>query len=290
MPVYDAHLTRALYRAPMSSSTLPVLGMALPIELLPTYHTWLLEHGGRDLEIQDAARPEVLDGDWQPLVRRAREALDGFTGRIGIHGPYDGLWMASSDPFVRRMIAERYKRALEFSAELGATHMVIHSPFLFFGHPQMAHAPSNSLQRELDFVHDTLETVLPLARNLGLTLVIENIRDTNPNPLLALVRSFDSAHVRLSLDVGHAYLMHQIGGPSPDQWVQEAGNLLGHLHLQDNDGLLDRHWPPGEGRLHWRALFQALSMIESRPRLILEVRHERLSQAASWLVGQGLAV
>ncbi|MBO1438433.1 sugar phosphate isomerase/epimerase family protein [Meiothermus sp. CFH 77666] len=274
----------------MSSNTLPVLGMALPLELLPTYRTWLLEQGGRDLEIQDATRPEVLDGDWQPLVARAREALDGFTGRIGIHGPYDGLWMASSDPFVRRMIAERYKRALEFAAELGATHMVIHSPFLFFGHPQMAHAPSNGLQRELEFVHDTLETVLPLARNLGLTLVIENIRDTNPNALLALVRSFNSEHVRLSLDVGHAYLMQQIGGPSPDQWVQEAGNLLGHLHLQDNDGLLDRHWPPGEGRLHWRALFQALSKVESRPRLILEVRHERLAQAASWLVEQGLAV
>ncbi|MCS7068542.1 MAG: sugar phosphate isomerase/epimerase family protein [Meiothermus sp.] len=261
----------------------------MPIELLPAYREWLLEHGGRDLEIQDAARPEVLDGDWKPLVALAKQALEGYGGRMGLHGPYDGLWMASFDPFVRRMIAERYRRALELAAELGASHMVIHSPFLFFGHPQMAHAPSNGLEREIEFAHDTLETVLPLARNLGLTLVIENVRDTNPAPLLALVRSFNSEHVRLSLDVGHAYLMQQVGGPSPDQWVQEAGELLGHLHLQDNDGLLDRHWPPGEGRIHWRALFQALSRLGSQPRLILEVRHERLPEAARWLVAQGLA-
>ncbi|RDI94550.1 sugar phosphate isomerase/epimerase [Meiothermus sp. QL-1] len=268
---------------------LPVLGLALPGELLPAYRDWLWEHGGRDLEIQDPARPEVLDGDWKPRVAQLRELLAGYPGRIGIHGPYDGLWMASSDPYVRRMVAERYRQGLEFAAELGASHMVIHSPFLFFGHPQMVHAPSNGLARELEFAHDTLAAVLPLARDLGLTLVIENVRDTNPAPLLVLVRSFDSEHVRLSLDVGHAYLMQQIGGPSPDQWVREAGPLLGHLHLQDNDGLLDRHWPPGEGGIRWGALFRALAELEVRPRLILEVRHERLAEAAAWLVGQGLA-
>ncbi|AWR87761.1 sugar phosphate isomerase/epimerase family protein [Meiothermus taiwanensis] len=268
---------------------LPVLGLALPIERLPEFRSWFLEHGGRDLELQDAVRPEVLDGDWQPLVALARQALEGYTGRMGIHGPYDGLWMASFDPFVRRMIAERYRRALEFAADLGASHMVIHSPFLFFGHPQMAHAPGNGLEREIEWVHDTLRTVLPLARNLGLVLVIENIRDTNPQPLRTLVQSFGSEHVRMSLDVGHAHLMQQLGGPAPDQWVKEAGPLLAHLHLQDNDGLLDRHWSPGQGGINWRALFAALEALQSRPRLILEVRHEQLPVAAQWLLAQGLA-
>ena len=266
----------------------PVVGAAMTVELLPAYQDWLFEHGGRDLELQDPVSHEVLDGDWGPLVRQIRALLQGYNGRLGIHGPYDGLWMASFDPFVRRMIAERYRRALEFAAEVGASHMVIHSPFLFFGHPQMAHAPSNGLEREIGFVHDTLETVLPLARNLGLTLVIENIRDTNPAPLRALVRSFDSEHVRMSLDVGHAYLMQQQGGPSPDRWVLEAGSLLAHVHLQDSDGLLDRHWPPGEGRINWRALFRALAKIETRPRLILEVHHEQLPNAIRWLVDQGM--
>ncbi len=274
----------------MASPPPPVLGLALPIERLDEFRSWLDEYGGRDLELQDAARPEVLDGDWQPLVTQARQSLEGYTGRLGIHGPYDGLWMASFDPLVRRMIAKRYQRALEFAADLRASHMVIHSPFLFFGHPQMAHTPINGLEREIEWVHDTLQTVLPLARNLGLVLVIENIRDTNPQPLQTLVQSFASEHVRMSLDVGHAQLMQQIGGPSPDQWVREAGEMLAHLHLQDNDGMLDRHWSPGQGRIHWRALFAALRTIRVQPRLILEVQHEQLASAGEWLVGQGLAV
>lgn len=70
---------------------------------------------------------------------------------------------------------------------------------------------------------------------------------------------------------------------------KEAGPLLAHLHLQDNDGLLDRHWSPGQGGVNWRALFAALQTLPSHPRLILEVRHEQLPVAAQWLVAQGLA-
>jgi len=151
----------------------------MPIGLLLDHRDWLLEHGGRDLELQDSTLPEVLDGDWKPLVAQAKAALQGYQGRIGIHGPYDGLWMASADPFVRRMVTERYRRALELAGELGASHMVLHSPFLFFGHPQMTHSPSNGLLQQIEYAHDTLATILPLARNLGLTLVIENIHDTH---------------------------------------------------------------------------------------------------------------
>ena len=285
-------MTKTIPQPSSSTATpsLPVLGAAMPVELLPSYRNWLMEHGGRDLEIQDGFMASVLDGDWKPLVAKAKEALDGYTGRMGIHGPFDGLWMASSDPAVRRMIAGRYNQALEFAADLGASHMVIHSPFLFFGHPQVAHAPANGLQQQIEYAHDTLETVLPMARNLGLTLVIENIRDTNPAPLRSLVQSFNSEHVRMSLDVGHAFLMQQIGGPTPDQWVMEAGELLGHVHLQDNDGFLDRHWNPGHGGINWRALFRALAKIEAKPRMILEVRGHEVAPSAAWLVGQGLAL
>lgn len=267
----------------------PVLGAAMPIEQLTNHIDWILEHN-RDLEIQDAIRAEVLDGDWKPLIEQAKQLLEGYTGRMGVHGPFDGLWMASFDPAVRRFIASRYERALAFAGELGATHMVIHSPFLFFGHPQVAHTPHSGLLQQLEYVHDTLESIHPLARNLGLTLVIENIRDTNPQPLRTLVQSFSSDHVRMSLDAGHAYLMQQIGGPTPDQWVLEAGNLLGHIHLQDNDGALDRHWSPGDGHINWQALFKALQKTEAKPRLILEVKPEEIRKAADYLIGQGLAL
>lgn len=273
-----------------SSAALPVLGAALPIERLGEHRDWLLEHGGRDLEIQDGFLSEVLDGDWSPRVAQAKGALEGYGGRLGIHGPYDGYWLATSDPALRRFIADRYRQALAFAAELGASHMVIHSPFLFFGHPQVAHTPATGLTQQLEYAHDTLRELLPLAQEAGITLVIENIRDTRPEPLLELVRSLDHPQVRMSLDVGHAHLMQQIGGPPPSQWIQAAGPWLGHVHLQDNDGFLDRHWSPGQGGVHWASVFEALAQSPARPRLILEVRGHQIRAAAAWLEQQGLAI
>jgi sugar phosphate isomerase/epimerase len=85
-------------------------------------------------------------------------------------------------------------------------------------------------------------------------LVFEGIQDKHPGPLLALVGSFESDLVRMSLDIGHAMITNRLGGPPVDQWVREAGPMLAHLHLQDSDGNIDRHWVPGQGQMNWYAL------------------------------------
>lgn len=274
---------------------LPLLGAAMPVDQLEAHAEWLSEHGGRDLEIQDAYKSEVIDGDWKPIIQKAKNALEGHPGRVGIHGPFDGLHIGSWDAPVREFVAARYLRALEFLGalceQIGSRepHMVIHSPFLFFGHAQVAHTPATGLNDQIRWVHQTLEAVVSSAEKLGATIVIENIRDLNPQPLLALVRSFDSSHVRMSLDAGHANLMSEIGAPRADQWVREADAMLGHVHLQDNDGMLDHHWQPGKGTINWYAVMTAIRNLEAKPRLILEVRGTEVKPAAAWLVAQGLA-
>jgi len=280
-------------------TSLPVVGAALPISALLEHREWLLEHGGRDLEIQDAYRSEVIDGDYKPLLEQARNALEGHAGRVGIHGPYDGLYIASWDPPVREFVASRYLKALDFLEALcetlgsSAPHMVIHSPFLFFGHAQVAHTPATGLDKQMGWAQQTLEKVLHRAQGLGCTLVLENIFDRNPQPLKALVESFDSPFVRISLDAGHANLMRESGAPPAEQWALEAAALLGHVHLQDNDGFYDRHWPPGQGSTRWWALMQAIAALKTEhptlnPRLLLEVRSDEIKSAANWMAAQGL--
>lgn len=273
----------------MTGTTPPVAGAALPIALLAEYREWLID-SQRDLEIQDAIKPDVLDGDWRALVREARALLDGYSGRLGIHGPFDGLPLMSRDPKQRDLVSSRLCQGLAFAAELGATHMVVHSPFIFFGSPFVPHTPGTGLSDQIELVHLTLDPVVALAEQVGCTLVIENILDTNPAPLLALVRSFETERVRMSLDTGHAFVTHQRGGPPPDQWVREAGALLAHLHLQDTDGNYDYHWAPGEGSINWVALFEALGQLQHTPRLILELRRPaHMRQRVAWLAERGLA-
>jgi sugar phosphate isomerase/epimerase len=267
----------------------PLIGAALLIEDLPTYAGWVLS-GQRDLEIQDPYLPAFLDGDWRALVREARAMLDGYTGRLGIHGPFFGIDIAVTDPKLRQVMVERLCQGVEIAQALGGSHMVVHSPFDFFGHAQVCHTPAMGLDYEIGNVQETLASVVELAEQAGVTLVIENIRDANTTPLRALVSSFKSEFVRMSLDTGHAYIWQRNGGPPPDQWVRDAGALLAHVHVQDTDDLWDRHWAPGAGNINWAALFAALGELTQPPRLVLEMRRRAdVARGAAWLTARGLA-
>jgi len=73
--------------------------------------------------------------------------------------------------------------------------------------------------------------------------------------------------------------------------IAAASGFLGHVHLQDVDGYADRHWHPGDGRIAWRPVFEALAVLEESPRLMLEVRTDlpRLPATVARLEAMGLA-
>jgi sugar phosphate isomerase/epimerase len=245
----------------------------LDIARLEEHRDWIME-SGRDVELRDAIYPRTLDGDWLPLAARVHSLLDGHTGRLGVHGPFLDISTAASDPLIRKVVVERFRMGLQLAAEVGATHMVIHSPFAALGaNVFTGHYTGRRLEEQISHAQETLEDALSLAEENNCTLVMENIHDTNPEPLIRLVTSFDSRHMRLSLDTGHAFIAHQLGAPSPDHWVHQAGDLLHHIHLQDTDGNSDRHWEPGDGSINWFALFEALAELDHSPRLILEVEN-----------------
>lgn len=272
----------------MTTKTL-TLGAALPVNQLEAHRDWLIEQQ-RDLEIQDPFRPEVLDGDWRAVARQVRRILDGHTGRLGIHGPFDGLQIMSFDPKVQQVACERIMQGLDFAEEIGATHMVVHSPWLTLGHPFIPQSPYYTRHDAIARVHQTIGSAVKRAEQIKCALVIENIFDLHPGPWIELIQSFGSAYVRASIDVGHAYVMHRVGGAPPDAFVREAGPLLEHLHLQDTDGLSDRHWCPGDGDVNWFALFDALRALEQQPRLILELHdYGRLRDGAAYLTSRGFA-
>lgn len=268
-------------------SALPVIGAAMETASLPQYVDWLADKQ-RPLEIQDPCDHAVLDGDWTPAVREARALLNrhGYSGRLGIHAAWSGLDFSSTDPLINAVIARRHRQSLDYGAELGATHMVLHSPFIWFGNVHTNYMPRSERQWMIDIAHSVLTPLLPSAERLGCAFVFEVCSDLHVVPLLDLVRSFDSPLVRLSIDTGHAYVMQQSGGPTPEQWVYEGGELLEHVHIQDVDGQADRHWTIGKGNINWYAFFKALRETGSNPRLILEI--DEIYPSAEWLTAQGL--
>lgn len=271
------------------SKLLPVVGAAMPAAKLPEYRDWLIADQ-RDLEIQNPADLGFLDSDWKSTVKEIRSQLDGHTGRVGVHGPFWGLPIDALDTKVRTAVKERLKESLDFCAELGATHMVVHSPLDFLGTPFAPLARSSGIDL-LGAIHATLEDAVAYATSIKCMLVIETIYDLDPLTWMELVKSFGSQYVRASIDVGHVFINQKFGAPPPDYWVRHADALLGHMHLQDTDGYDDRHWVPGEGNINFKAIFDALAKLEHNPRLIIEVvdRGGSVLKAAKWFSEQNLA-
>lgn len=268
---------------------LPVLGAALMIRDLEEHRSFLLEKP-RDLELQDFLLPEVLAGDWRERVDHAKAMLDGHRGRLGIHGPFYGFTIAPEDPEIRSVVARRMHQALAACEALGATHMVVHSPFTTWSYFNNRKAGASE-QALLELCHAALDEVVARAETIGCVLVIENIEDIDPLARLRLADSFNSPAVALSIDTGHAHYAHgRTGAPPVDYFIRAAGNSLQHIHLQDADGYADRHWAPGDGTIGWRAVFEALAELTSQPRLILELNETaNLSRAHAHLSGLGLA-
>lgn len=268
---------------------LPTIGAAFFVPDLERNHNWILE-GRRDLELQDFMWAEVLEGDWQPLAARAKELLTGFEGRFGIHGPFWGFTIVTMDPGVREVVKRRLSQGLDVCEASGATQMVIHSPYTTWDHHNIDRNPSWR-QMHTELCHLAMLEAVKRAEDIGVTLVIENIEDINPHDRVNLARSFDSPAVKVSLDTGHAHYAHgSTGAPPVDYYIEAAGDLLDHVHLQDADGYADRHWMPGKGTIHWHAVFKALARLPNKPRLIIELEDEAFGQApeaADWLIAQG---
>lgn len=270
-------------------TNLPVLGVALPLVGIRMHRDWIMEKQ-RDIEVQDFWPADVLNGDWRPLADAVKNELDGHTGRRGIHGPFWGFDIASRDPDVRAVVSKRMHQGLDVCAHLGATQMVIHSPYSTWDYNNLDDN-RGSRQLMLELAHASIGNAVRRAADMGVVLVIENIEDKDAHIRVDLARSFESEFVRVSIDTGHAnYAYGSTGGPPVDYYVHAAGDMLHHVHLQDTDGYADRHWNPGEGNINWNAVFEALGRLTSNPRLILEVRNRTTVRAgADHLIALGLA-
>lgn len=102
-------------------------GASLAIDVLPMHLERLIKDQ-RDLEIQDRFNANVLEADWQSLVCQAHGILEGHTGHLSTHSPWNGPDSICPDRRVRNLVKTRLKQALEFAIALGATQWSFIAP------------------------------------------------------------------------------------------------------------------------------------------------------------------
>lgn len=100
------------------------------------------------------------------------------------------------------------------------------------------------------------------AESLNIKLCIEHFPGKGlPTAVCTLdfISRCDHENLYLLFDIGHA----QISGESPIDIISRAGDRLGYVHLDDNDGNADLHWPLYEGVLTPETLSNTFEMLKT---------------------------
>jgi sugar phosphate isomerase/epimerase len=209
-----------------------------------------MNHPGRDVLKEIAWMAEMgfefIDLTLEPPVadvrrvdtRAVRAALEEHDMRIVGHTAY---YLPLCSPFesIRRAAVEELKACLKAFAELGASWMNLHPDRI---------APMHDRKFIIEKNLQSLRELLPLARECGVGLMIENLPGSfnTPRQLGELLDPLPE--LGLHLDIGHANLLTDLN--TTDSILAAYGPRLQHVHLHDNKGgTADLHLPLGTGNL-----------------------------------------
>ena len=191
-----------------------------------------------------------------------------------VHTPHD---LSHPDKANRDAAIETWKRAVNVGAELGAEliNMVAAHPFAMRDTveiPRITTKPLVQLYATRDTpvcadwdrnFRDYVEALRACAEACAAaetTLTIEPHPGrylANHDGALRLIEHVDHPNFAINFDPSHTFPV----GDFPNITVYRLNKHIKHLHVSDNDGVTNVHWRPGEGKIDWKAMLEALKEV-----------------------------
>ena len=150
----------------------------------------------------------------------------------------DGAALDSATPAARQAALDHCREALDHAAALGAS---------------TAYAVPGVNSATLPQFGEALGQVADFAAERAIRVGIEHFPGRalpTATATLAYLSRLNHPNLYLLLDTGHL----QMSGEDPAAVIAAAGARLGYVHLDDNDGEADLHWPLRAGVLTEEAL------------------------------------
>lgn len=157
---------------------------------------------------------------------------------------------------------------------LGINHIVYHSDYIP-GHSNRREWIRRSVALWQEFMSD---------KPGDLRIYIENFVDNDPDIMAELCEKINDKRVMLCLDTGHACSNSNV---DVVDWVNTLGSFIGHVHIHNNDGNWDYHWPLGKGILDME---QILHVLESKVPSTTYTIEADYSLSLQWLAAHGFLV
>lgn len=236
--------------------------ISIPFELLrEKYLTKVLEERvGVEITLKAAALDNFPRGEFRNIANILRE----HEISCSVHLPFMDLSLAALDPWIRKVSLKRLFQGLEIASLFEPVIAVFHSGY----HPDYHREPKEEWRKI--FMEESLLAILKEAKDLKLTLALENVFEPEPtflDPIFTFYRGelfwcFDPAHAKVFSEKDEL------------DWLKVLGGYLQEIHCHDNLGKWDDHLPLGKGIIKFEEIFSMLKTMQIKPLLTIEAKKE----------------
>jgi len=162
------------------------------------------------------------------------------------------------------------QRWMECAAALGSRVVIQHPT------TNRCNAEVEGLDGYFTQLGKSLETLLPFAASLNLTVALENLPpgerggrfSARPEHFERIIAEFADPNLGFCLDTGHALIA---GGPErAHDFLDVMAPHMAAFHLADNAGDRDSHLAPGHGSVDWGPVFRKAAEIEHSHTMCIE--------------------
>jgi len=227
---------------------------------------------GIGLELAEFCEARQLDAPDDTLMDSVRRKTAMAPAGV-FHAPFSELCPAAIDPLVRQVTLRRYRQSVALARELGIHRLVIHSGFVPIVYFREWFVPES-----VKFWRELLPALPP-----DTEILLENVMEEGPGPLLDILEQLNEPRIRMCLDVGHA---NDFLSKTPVlEWVRRCAPFTSHVHLHNNEGGWDTHSPLGEGTIPMKEVIDYLE--ENAPGVTYTLENMDAAPSLVWLTENG---
>jgi sugar phosphate isomerase/epimerase len=214
-----------------------------------------IELFGSDYDDETLMKPDLLR-DLAALARQKNIILSA-------HPWMD--WSSLSMP----LMGTKFRQLLEYCAVMEIREINCHLAFF------------TDRNQGFDRLFSVVDNQIPFLCEHAMTLLFENVPahgfrelGSEPADFDELFAHYSSDPIMLTIDNGHANIEKTMKSLSV-RW----GSRWRYTHINDNDGIEDRHWWPGAGSVDWRLVAECARKVAYCGPLMMEYSFDKLSRA-----------
>lgn len=230
------------------------------------------------IEIAEFCISENMDNQYNAVLPHVLSNIEASEDRI-LHAPYSELYPMAIEPLIVEVAHKRYIQTLEYCRRFGAHKMVAHANYI-----EEEYYPEWFVARHIDFWKNLL-----FEYKGNVIICLENVREKDPELILAILRAVDDLRLRMCLDIGHANLTDM----EPAEWIKICAPYISHYHIHNNFGaakegrpnIADRHLALGNGNIDMKAVLHLIE--ELTPDATVTIESHEPEESVRWLKDNG---